>query len=149
MSCAPLILIVDDHESNRRLLRCQLEFQGYQVVDAADGPQGLAMCRQNRPDLVMLDLRMPGMSGFEMMRAIKTDPSIRAIPCIAVTAMSSMGERQAILASGFDDYLSKPYLIHDLQTVLGRILKRPSAGPAWPFAGITYECAYDGVALRT
>jgi CheY-like chemotaxis protein len=102
------ILIVEDNEANLDLVRYLLQFRGYTTIEAIDGESGIEMARAERPDLVLCDLQMPGISGFGVLRAIRAEPKIRELPVVALTALSMPGDRDTVLAAGFDGYLSKP-----------------------------------------
>ena len=123
MTQSASILIVDDHHSNRRLLRCQLESQSFQVVEARDGVEALEMVLSYKPDLILLDVNMPHLSGFDVVRFLKDHPQLQSVPCIAVTAMASRSDRDLLLQAGFDGHLPKPYLIGDLLRIVHRALK--------------------------
>lgn len=101
------VLIVEDVEINADLL-IQLLEDGYELVTAADGAAGLAAARREMPDLILLDLSLPVMDGWETARRLKEDPVLRHIPVIALTAHAMRGDEDKALASGCDDYLSKP-----------------------------------------
>jgi CheY-like chemotaxis protein len=102
------ILIVEDNPANLDLVRYLLESHGYATLTATDGAQGLRIAREKRPDLILCDLQMPLVDGYEVSRQIRNDPSLRDIVAIAVTAVSMSGDRAAALAAGFDGYISKP-----------------------------------------
>lgn len=108
MSEAARILVVDDTPMNVKLLRDLLLVRGYQVETAASGEQGLAKVAEWRPDLVLLDVVMPGMSGYEVCRSLRADPATAALPVILVTALDPNEERVKGLEAGADDFLSKP-----------------------------------------
>ncbi|TAL16402.1 response regulator [bacterium] len=108
------LLIVDDTEMNRRLFRDVLEYHGYEVVEAADGAQGLEMAKIHNPVLVLLDIQMPVMDGFDTLAALRKDPFLKGVKVIALTSFAMRGDRERILAAGFDDYLSKPVAILEL-----------------------------------
>lgn len=101
------ILVVEDVEINRDLLLQLLE-DDYQVVTASDGAEGVEATRRIRPDLVLMDLSLPKMDGWEATRTIKADPELKHIPVIALTAHAMPGDEQKARAAGCDDYLSKP-----------------------------------------
>lgn len=101
------ILVVEDVEVNRDLLAQLLE-GAYEVVMAEDGPAALAAAARERPDLILMDLSLPGIDGWEVARRLKADPSLRAIPVIALTAHAMLGDPERARAAGCDDYLSKP-----------------------------------------
>jgi CheY-like chemotaxis protein len=102
------ILIVEDNKANLDLVKYLLEFAGYTTLVARNGEEGIRMARAERPDLVLSDLEMPVMDGYEMVRRLRGDPLTRTTMVIAVTASSMPGDRDAALAAGFDNYLSKP-----------------------------------------
>jgi len=102
------ILIVDDNELNLELARDILEMEGFAVRTASSGEDGLREARSWHPDLILMDLRMPGMSGLAAMEAIKADPETAAIPVAALTASAMKGDRERLLEKGFDAYLEKP-----------------------------------------
>jgi CheY-like chemotaxis protein len=102
------ILHVEDNFHYRRLVRKLLESQGYGLVEAEDGLTGLELIRALRPTLVLMDIGLPGMDGVSIMRLVKADPTLCHIPMIALTAATLVGDRERLLAAGFDGYLSKP-----------------------------------------
>ncbi len=108
------ILVVDDQEPNRLLLRDLLEAQGHVVTEAADGPEALERVREHPPDVVLLDVNMPGLDGFEVCRRLKADPRTAAIPVLLVTALAHREQRLEGIAAGANDYLTKPIDTADL-----------------------------------
>jgi two-component system cell cycle response regulator DivK len=102
------ILIVEDNEKNRKLARDVLQFHGYQTVEAETAEDGLRLAFEAPPDLVLMDIQLPGMSGIEALAALRADPRTRRIRVIAVTASAMTQDRQKIMAAGFDGYQSKP-----------------------------------------
>src|SRR5919112_5530893 len=109
MRDTPLILAVDDTPENLEILRMRLEAQGYEVVEATDGEDGLAKAREARPDLVLLDIMMPKRDGISVVRELKADPDLRSIPVILVTAKADTKDVVEGLDAGGDDYLTKPF----------------------------------------
>jgi two-component system cell cycle response regulator DivK len=103
-----LILIVEDNEKNRKLARDVLQFHGYQTIEAETAEDGLRLAFESPPDLVLMDIQLPGMSGIEALAALRADPRTRRIRVIAVTASAMTQDRQKIVAAGFDGYQSKP-----------------------------------------
>jgi two-component system cell cycle response regulator DivK len=114
----PKLLLVEDNEMNRDMLTRRLRRKGYEVVTAADGEQALAMARAEAPDLILMDLSLPVLDGWEATRRLKAADETRAIPVLALTAHALAEEREAALATGCDDYDTKPV---DLPRLLGKI----------------------------
>jgi class 3 adenylate cyclase len=108
------VLVVDDEEPNRILLRDPLEMHGYQVLEAEDGERALQEVAQCTPDVILLDVMMPGLDGFEVCRRLKQDVRTAPIPVLMVTALSERKERMMGIAAGANDFLNKPVDIHDL-----------------------------------
>lgn len=106
---AATILVVDDSQPNVKLLRLILTAAGYRVIAASSGPEALEMLHRERPDAVLLDVRMPGMSGYEVCRQIRADTEFAGLPVIMVTALSMADERIAGIESGATDFISKPF----------------------------------------
>lgn len=105
---AARILVVEDDDFSRELVRYLLARHGYAVLEAEDGGRGVQMALMERPDLVLCDLQMPVLNGFEVLRRLRNDPTWRTVPIIAVTAFSMPGDRETALAAGFHNYLTKP-----------------------------------------
>ncbi len=114
----PRILIVEDDELNRDSLRRLLLRRGYEIVLAVDGTQGVEAARAEAPDLILMDMSLPGIDGWEATRRIKDDPRTRAVPIIALTAHAMASDRDTALAAGCDDYDTKPI---DLDRLLPKI----------------------------
>lgn len=123
----PKILLVEDNEMNRDMLSRRLERKGYQLMVAGDGAQGVAIARAELPDLILMDLSLPVMDGWEATRQIKTAADTQGIPVIALTAHAMTGDREKALAAGCDDYDTKPV---DLPRLLGKIQKMLNRQPA-------------------
>jgi two-component system, cell cycle response regulator DivK len=103
------ILVVEDQEDNRQIIRDMLTFTDYEVMEAESGEAALAVVAIQRPDLILMDIQLPVMDGYEATRRIKADPALRSIPIIAVTAYTLGGEKQKAQAAGCDGYVLKPY----------------------------------------
>ncbi len=112
------ILLVEDNEMNRDMLSRRLQRRGYEVLTAVDGERGLALTRSEAPALVLMDMSLPGIDGWEVTRRLKADPATRAIPVIALTAHAMAGDREQALAAGCDDFDIKPI---ELDRLLGKI----------------------------
>jgi len=126
------VLIAEDNAVNRELLRELLEARGYTVVEACDGQAALHMIEQTQPDLLLLDIGMPVMDGFGVMRKIRENPRLATLPVLAFTAYAMQGDREKILNSGFNGYLSKPVNARSLAQELDRLLIKqegPSTSP--------------------
>jgi len=104
----PKILLVEDNEMNRDMLSRRLQRRGFDVVIAIDGAQGVALSKSEQPDLVLMDMSLPVMNGWEATRAIKADAATRHVPIIALTAHSMDGDREKAMEAGCDDYDTKP-----------------------------------------
>ncbi|MDZ4716965.1 MAG: response regulator [Roseiflexaceae bacterium] len=104
----PKILLVEDNEMNRDMLSRRLERKGYQILIAVDGSQGVAMARSETPDLILMDMSLPVLDGWEATRQLKADPQTKIIPIIALTAHAMASDREQALAAGCDDYDTKP-----------------------------------------
>ncbi len=117
------ILIVEDEFRNRKLLRDILKRFDYDVVEASDGLEAVEMVKAWRPDLILMDIQMPVMDGFEATRIIKKDPETSHIPIIAITAYAMEGDRERILQAGCDGYISKPIEIKDFLAKIESFLK--------------------------
>jgi CheY-like chemotaxis protein len=102
------ILLVEDNEMNRDMLSRRLERKGYQVAIAVDGGQGISMVKTETPDLILMDMSLPVLDGWEATRQLKASPETRSIPIIALTAHAMAGDREKALEAGCDDYDTKP-----------------------------------------
>jgi two-component system, cell cycle response regulator DivK len=114
----PKILLVDDNEMNRDMLSRRLERRGYEVVTAVDGRQGVDVAQSARPDVILMDMSLPVLDGWEATRQIKDREATRSTPVIALTAHALSGDREKALAAGCDDYDTKPI---ELPRLLGKI----------------------------
>ncbi len=119
-----LILIVEDNEKNRKLVRDVLAFKGYRLAEAETGEDGVRLARELRPNLILMDIQLPGISGITALGQIREDPEIRLTPVIAVTASAMTQDRQKIMAAGFDGYQSKPINVKDFLAAVRAMLDR-------------------------
>jgi two-component system cell cycle response regulator DivK len=103
------ILVVEDHEENRRIMRDLLTAAGYEMIEAVTGEDGVALAARERPDLILMDIQLPGLDGYDTTRRIKADPALRAIPIIAVTSYALSGDDVKAFAAGCDAYVTKPF----------------------------------------
>ena len=108
------ILVVEDHEDNRRILRDLLSATGYEMIKAEDGVQGVARAKAERPDLILMDIQLPVLDGYEATREIKADPALAGIPVIVVTSYALSGDEGKAFAAGCDAYVTKPYSPREL-----------------------------------
>jgi two-component system cell cycle response regulator DivK len=119
------ILVADDSVVSRELVREALEEIGYRVVEAADGHEALAKALETVPDLVLLDIRMPGLDGYATVRAMREDPRLARMPILALTAFAMRGDHEKAVSAGFDGYLSKPIGIAALRSAVESRIKPP------------------------
>jgi CheY-like chemotaxis protein len=105
---AARVLLIEDNPANLALMQYLLKASGYTTLTAADGREGVAVARGASPDIILMDLQMPVMNGYEAARQLKEVPELRGVPIIAVTAFAMVGDRDKILARGFDGYIAKP-----------------------------------------
>ena len=105
------ILVVEDTPDNRQIMRDLLENAGYELVEATTGAEGVAMAERHRPDLILMDIQLPEVSGLEVTRWLKDDDELRSIPVVAVTAFAMKGDEERIKQGGCEAYLSKPISI--------------------------------------
>jgi CheY-like chemotaxis protein len=115
------ILIADDYDDNRELLRLLLVTAEYQVLEARDGQECLELAQDQRPDLIMIDLSMPKLDGWQVFKELRADRRTSDIPCVAVTAYAEI-DRDRALQVGFSAYLAKPFRTDELLDVVGRLL---------------------------
>lgn len=120
----PKILLVEDNEINRDMLSRRLERRGYRVAIALDGEQGVSMAGLEAPDLILMDMSLPVLDGWEAARRLKAAPETRSIPIIALTAHAMVGDREKAIESGCDDYDTKPVefqrLLEKIETILAK-----------------------------
>ena len=120
----PRILLVEDNEMNRDMLSRRLAKRGYEVALALDGLQGIEMARRDAPDLIIMDMSLPGVDGWETTRRIRADEGLRRLPIIALTAHAMAGDREKALAAGCDDYDTKPVDFARLTAKIAALLAR-------------------------
>ena len=125
-----LILIVEDNEKNRKLVRDVLQFKGYRTLEAETAEIGLSLARESRPALILMDIQLPGMNGIDALGHLRADPATRDIPVMAVTASAMTQDRQKILAAGFDAYQSKPIDVKGFVVAVADLLATGSRGGA-------------------
>jgi CheY-like chemotaxis protein len=118
------ILIADDKATSRELIRMVLEGDGYAISEASDGIEALRYAHEFEPDLIILDLHMPGVDGYGVVLELRRDGRFAAIPIMALTASAMQGDRERALAAGFDSYVSKPIALSALRAEVERLLNR-------------------------
>ena len=112
------VLIVEDNELNMKLFHDLLEAQGYETLETREGLQALALARKHRPDLILMDIQLPEVSGLEVTKWLKEDEELSHIPVVAVTAFAMKGDEERILQGGCEAYISKPIsVVHFMDTV--------------------------------
>lgn len=112
------ILLIEDHEMNRDMLSRRLKRKGYEVLEAGDGLEGIDMANTSMPDLILMDMSLPELDGWEATRRLKADPNTQNIPILGLSAHAMSGDRQKGLAAGCDDYDTKPI---DFKRLLGKV----------------------------
>ncbi|MGR3176616.1 MAG: response regulator [Candidatus Anammoxibacter sp.] len=116
------ILVIEDNEKNRKLIKVVLKAKGYKIIEAEDAETAMDQLKKDIPDLILMDIGLPGMDGFELTRLIKRDKTTKDVPIIAVTAHAMKGEKEKTLEAGCDDYVSKPIDINEFQKTVARVL---------------------------
>jgi len=116
------ILVADDKATRRELIRIALEGDDYAITEASDGIEALRCAREVKPDLIILDLHMPGVDGFGVLAELRLDQHFAATPIMALTASAMQGDRERALTAGFDSYVSKPLPLPALRTEVKRLL---------------------------
>ncbi len=121
------ILIVEDNDRNRELVKDILTLRGYEVLEAKDGVEGVAMAGKHRPDLIIMDIQMPVMDGITAAKILKSDPATAAITMIALTSFAMKGDKERFMEAGFDDYIAKPIDTRALPQLVKKYLMKPAA----------------------
>ena len=123
------VLVVEDNDLNMKLFHDLLEAHGYNVLQAKEGMEGLRMAREHRPDLILMDIQLPGISGLEATKRLKADETLKSIPVIAITAFAMAGDEEKIREGGCDAYIVKPISLPDFLQTVERFAKRLVAEP--------------------
>jgi len=129
-TASKLILIVEDNELNMKLLCDVLESQGYRIVATGSGLSAVELAVQHRPDLILMDIQLPDVSGLDATRQLKERAETRSIPIIAVTAFAMSGDERTILAGGCDGYISKPIRLREFLATVARMVGGTGPAPA-------------------
>ena len=119
------ILYIEDNFQNRRLVKRLLSKKGYEIIEAEDGLQGIAIAAREKPDLILMDINLPGIDGMEATSRLKSSRDLSHIPIVAVTAQAMRGDRERIMAAGCDDYLQKPIDNEQLINTVRRFIGTP------------------------
>ena len=119
------VLIVEDNDKNMKLARDVLGAKGYQTLEAVTGEEGVKLAKEKKPDLVLMDIQLPGINGIEAFRQIRGDPATRGIPVVALTASVTPTDRSAITAAGFDAFLGKPINLKEFLETVRRLVEQP------------------------
>ena len=120
---AKSVLIVEDNELNMKLFHDLLDAQGYRTLQTKDGMEALALAREHRPDLILMDIQLPEVSGLEVTKWIKEDDSLKSIPVIAVTAFAMKGDEEKIREGGCEAYIAKPISVQQFLETVRRFLE--------------------------
>ncbi len=126
-SVAPLILLAEDNEANRLTISSYLKAKGYRLLMANNGEEAIALTQSHSPDLILMDIQMPGMDGIESMQQIRQQVSVENLPIIALTSLAMVGDRERCLEAGANDYLTKPVKLKQLVTIIQQFLRPPAA----------------------
>jgi two-component system, cell cycle response regulator DivK len=119
------VLVVEDNEMNRDMLSRRLTRRGFQVIFAVDGQQGVDLARSEQPDIILMDMSLPVIDGWEATRRVKSDEATRSVPVIGLTAHAMAGDREKAIAAGCDDYDTKPV---ELERLIGKMERLLGAG---------------------
>src|ERR1041385_5214010 len=121
-----LILVVDDNVKNLKLARDVLRFAGFRTLEATSGADGVALALEHLPDLVLMDIRMEGMTGSEALGVLKLEARTAKIPVVAFTSSTMLGDRERLLLEGFDGYIRKPISVREFPAQVRRLLRVPA-----------------------
>jgi len=122
------VLVIEDHEENRRIVRLLLSSAGIEMIEAVTGEEGVAKAEQERPDLILMDIQLPGLDGYEATRRIKGNPALRHIPVIVVTSYALSGDDVKAFEAGCDAYVTKPFVPRELLAKVREYLGKAEAG---------------------
>jgi two-component system cell cycle response regulator DivK len=118
-----LVLIVEDNEKNLKLVRDVLQAKGFKTVEAESAEDGLRIAYERKPDLILMDIQLPGMSGIEALRALRADEATKSIPVLAISASVMQQDRRQITDAGFDGFIEKPINLRDFLGAVNKALK--------------------------
>ena len=120
-----LILIIEDNEKNLKLVRDVLQVKGYETIEAGTAEDGIVLARSRKPDLVLMDIQLPGMNGIDALKLLRADAATSRIPVIAVTASVMQQDRNLITEAGFDGYIGKPINLKEFIDTVRAMVERP------------------------
>lgn len=123
------ILVADDKESSRELIRNLLEHSGYEILEAADGQEALEVARASAPDLILLDIHMPVLDGYGAVRAMRQEEKLQNLPIVALTASAMHSDRDRVLGAGFSAYITKPVSLKTLRDEIEKLLAASAPKP--------------------
>jgi two-component system, cell cycle response regulator DivK len=118
------VLIVEDNDKNMKLARDVLQAKGYQTLEAETGEEGVRLAKERKPDLVLMDIQLPGINGIEAFKQIRADPKTARIPVVALTASVTPTDRSQITAAGFDAFIGKPINLKEFVDTVKRLIER-------------------------
>ena len=118
------VMVVEDNEKNRKLMRVVLKAKGYNVIEATTGEEALNILKNQKPDIILMDIQLPGIDGLTLVRQIKADLLTKDIPIIAVTAYAMKGDEQKFIETGCDSYISKPINTQELPLVVEKYIRK-------------------------
>ena len=122
-----LILIVEDNEKNLKLVRDVLQAKGYATIEAGTGEEGIRLATERKPDLILMDIQLPGINGIEALRVLRANPETATIPAVAVTASVMQQDRKHITEAGFDGYIGKPINLKEFLDTIRNMLEKRNA----------------------
>jgi two-component system cell cycle response regulator DivK len=129
MTGRPRVLVVEDNERNLKLVRDVLEYAGFTVAGAGSGEEGVELAASMRPDLILMDLQLPGIDGYTALERIRADDTTRRIPVVALTAFAMARDRERVSSSGFDGYIEKPISVREFPEQVRRHLREDGSRP--------------------
>ncbi|MDP2920347.1 MAG: response regulator [Dehalococcoidia bacterium] len=124
----PKILVIDNEENLRKILQVNLTASGYEVITASNGEEGLALMEREKPDLVLLDIKMPGISGWEVLNILNSRPNLKDIPVIIMTAFLKSTEEARMKTTGVTGFLAKPFDVQELLDQVGKVHSNKKSG---------------------
>jgi len=119
-----LILVIEDNDKSRKLVRDVLTFKGYEIIEAETGEEGVGLAQERRPSLILMDIRLPGIDGIQALGRLRAEVATRGIPVMAMTASVMASDRQKVLGAGFDAFQSKPINVKDFLAAVEELLER-------------------------